>query len=139
MPSTRDVAENANLIVTATPSHEALLRSEWILDGTHVTAIGADHIGKQELDPAIVARAGAIVVDSIEQCSAFGEISHALKARLIRPTQLLELGAALKDNRRVRSDDDAKQLTVADLTGLAIQDAQIALSIVSDQPIGLAS
>jgi ornithine cyclodeaminase len=125
------VARNANLIVTATPSREALLKSEWISAGTHITAVGADGPGKQELDAQIVARANAIVVDSIEQCSKYGEISHALSAGLIQVRALLELGDVLARGGRARDDRDAMQITVADLTGVAVQDAQIADSVVS--------
>jgi ornithine cyclodeaminase len=117
------VALEANLIVTTTPSREALLRSEWIRPGTHITAVGADTLGKQELDPALVARADVIVVDSISQCSQYGEISHALKAGLIDPSQLLELGQVLAGDVIGRSNDE--QITVVDLTGVAVQDAQI--------------
>ncbi|MEM5331779.1 ornithine cyclodeaminase family protein [Paraburkholderia sp. JHI2823] len=125
------VAGSANLIVTATPSREALLQREWIRPGTHITAVGADSMGKQELDPGIVARAGAIVVDSIVQCSQYGEVSHALSAGLIEKEALVEIGTLLSAKRRGRNDADRTQVTVADLTGVAVQDAQIAESIVS--------
>ncbi|MDB5830952.1 MAG: ornithine cyclodeaminase [Caballeronia sp.] len=129
MDSAEAVAANANLIVTTTPSRAPLLRSDWIRNGTHITAVGADGAGKQELDPAIVARAGVIVVDSIDQCSKYGEISHALAAGLIQPEQLLELGALLDAGQRARDDTDPAQITVADLTGVAVQDVQIAASV----------
>jgi ornithine cyclodeaminase len=129
MDSAEAVAANANLIVTTTPSRAPLLRSDWIRNGTHITAVGADSAGKQELDPAIVARAGVIVVDSIDQCSKYGEISHALSAGLINKEQLLELGALLDAGRRARDDTDPAQITVADLTGVAVQDVQIAASV----------
>ncbi|MEX4005322.1 hypothetical protein AB4Y38_41585 [Paraburkholderia sp. EG285A] len=125
------VAGSANLIVTATPSRKALLQCEWIRPGTHITAAGADSMGKQELDPGIVARAGAIVVDSIVQCSQYGEVSHALSAGLIEKEALVEIGTLLAAKRRGRNDADPTQVTVADLTGVAVQDAQIAESIVS--------
>lgn len=129
MNSAEAVAANANLIVTTTPSREPLLRSEWVRNGTHITAVGADSVGKQELDAAIVGRAGAIVVDSIDQCSKYGEISHALSAGLIHAEQLLELGALLDAGQRARNDNDPAQITVADLTGVAVQDVQIANSL----------
>jgi ornithine cyclodeaminase len=128
--SPKDVAAHSNLIVTTTPSREVLLQSAWIREGTHITAVGADGGGKRELDPAIVGRAGAIVVDSIEQCSKYGDVSYALSAGLIRSDQLLELGTALDAKRRARDDANPKQITVADLTGIAVQDAQVANSIL---------
>lgn len=124
--TTRDAAEvagMANLIVTTTPSREPLLHSHWVQPGTHITAVGADTAGKQELDPVLVARADCIIVDSLPQCSQYGEVSHALNAGLIGLGQLAELGALLAGQSKGREDD--QQITLADLTGVAVQDAQI--------------
>ena len=129
--SAEAVAANANLIVTATPARQALLQSAWIRGGTHITAVGADALGKQELDPHIVARAASIVVDSIAQCSRYGEVSHALAAGLIQIDRLTELGTLLANGQRVRNDADPMQITIADLTGVAVQDAQIADSVMA--------
>lgn len=125
--STHDAAELAglaNLIVSATPSREPLLQAHWIQPGTHITAVGADGPGKQELDPALVARADRLVVDSITQCAQYGEVSHAIGKGLVTASQLVELGALLASRARGRESDD--QITLADLTGVAVQDAQIA-------------
>ncbi|MBA1205140.1 ornithine cyclodeaminase family protein [Pseudomonas capeferrum] len=118
------VARKANLIVSTTPSRHPLLQSEWIRPGTHITAIGADAPGKQELDAALLARADRLFVDSIEQCSRYGETAHALAGDLVDRRKLLELGRLLAGEAQGRSDD--RQITVADLTGVAVQDAQIA-------------
>lgn len=125
--STHDAAELAglaNLIVSATPSREPLLQAHWIQPGTHITAVGADGPGKQELDPGLVARADRLVVDSITQCAQYGEVSHAIGKGLVTASQLVELGALLASRARGRESDD--QITLADLTGVAVQDAQIA-------------
>ncbi|MGE7994020.1 ornithine cyclodeaminase family protein [Pseudomonas sp. NPDC089554] len=125
--TTRDaeqVARGANLIVCTTPSREPLLQSQWIRPGTHITAVGADAPGKQELDPALVARADRVVVDSVRQCSQYGEVSHALKAGLLGLHALSELGSVLAGH--VQGRENEQQVTLADLTGVAVQDAQIA-------------
>lgn len=121
------VAEAANLIVCATPSRAALLNPEWLQAGTHITAVGADCPGKQELDPAVVASAQRIIVDSAAQCSQYGEVSHALKAGLITLDQLTEIGVVLAGHAPGREAHE--HLTLADLTGVAVQDAQIACSV----------
>ncbi|MGG7595409.1 ornithine cyclodeaminase family protein [Pseudomonas sp. B21-023] len=118
------VAQAANLIVTTTPSREPLLRREWVRPGTHITAVGADCVGKQELDAALVASMSRIIVDSQAQCGAYGEVSHALKAGSLEPSRLLELGAVLAGQEAGRQDQH--EVTLADLTGVAVQDAQIA-------------
>ncbi|WP_422418368.1 ornithine cyclodeaminase family protein [Pseudomonas sp. GZD-222] len=122
------VAREANLIVCATPSRTPLLKAEWLQPGTHITAVGADTPGKQELDPALVATADRIIVDSLSQCSQYGEVSHALKAGLINAQQLGELGALLAGRIPGRTDED--QVTLVDLTGLAVQDAQISRCVL---------
>lgn len=125
--STQDAAEvagAANLIVCTTPSPQALLHSAWVQPGTHITAVGADAPGKQELDPALVARADRIIVDSIAQCSQYGEVAHALGSGRINANQLVELGTLLAGRAKGREHDH--QITLADLTGVAVQDAQVA-------------
>jgi ornithine cyclodeaminase len=58
----------------------------------------------------------------------YGEVQHALRAGLIRREQLVELGHMLAGTLPGRQDQH--QITVADLTGLAIQDVQIAKSVM---------
>lgn len=119
-----------NLIVTTTASSKPLLSANQIRPGTHITAVGADDFGKQELDPEIFVKAERIVVDSRSQCTQFGDVSYAIKQNLIRKEQLVELGEVLEDSSLARNSET--EITVADLTGVAIQDLQIA-AIVFDQ------
>ena len=123
----REVAVNCNLIVTTTPATEPLLYATDVRAGTHVTAVGSDTAEKCELEPALLARADRVVVDSLRQCLERGEASQALRRGLIGEDKLVELGAVLQDERLGRSSDD--QLTVADLTGLAVQDVAIAEAV----------
>jgi ornithine cyclodeaminase len=128
--TTRDaeeVAAAANLIVTCTPSTHPLLKAEWIRPGTHITAVGSDTPEKQELDPAILARATRVVVDSLSQCEFRGEVFKALGAGLVRKEGLIELGAVIAEERFRRGAED--ETTVADLTGVAVQDIQISKAV----------
>ena len=119
-----DVPATCNLIVTATPASAPLLMVSQIRPGTHITALGADGQGKQELDAAILAKADLVVVDSLSQCAAYGELSHALKAGYLLEEDALTLGALASGEATGRSHPD--QITLADLTGVAVQDIQIA-------------
>lgn len=121
------VAATCNLIITATPSHRPLLRADQIRAGTHITAMGSDTREKQELEPAILAAADVVVADSIEQCRVRGEICHALEAGLIAEGDVVELGKVIVDPHLRRADDS--QITVADLTGVAVQDIQISKAV----------
>lgn len=122
-----DVARAATLIVTATPSVSPLLTADDIQKGTHITAVGSDTPEKNELDPKILQHADIVVADSISQCLVRGEIHHALKAGLIREEDLVELGNVISNKNLQRSSDE--QITMADLTGVAVQDIQIAKTV----------
>lgn len=115
-----------NLIVTTTSSSTPLLFAEHIHKGTHITAVGADDVGKQELDAHIFKKADRIIVDSCCQCSIFGDTSFALRAGLIVSNQMIELGSIIENPSSGRTNEE--QITVADLTGVAIQDLQIAVA-----------
>jgi ornithine cyclodeaminase len=128
--TTRDAAEvteKCRLIITATPAQAPLIDVKQIKPGTHITAMGSDTHLKQELDPKILQRADRVVADSIEQCLTRGEISKALQADLIKKEDLIELGDVIAGRQSGRTSDE--QITVADLTGVAVQDAQIAKAV----------
>jgi ornithine cyclodeaminase len=131
--SPAEVAAGAQLIVTTTPSRNWLLGAADIRPGTHITAMGADGGGKQELDPALFALAQVRAVDSLSQCSQYGDSAFALEQGLIRLQDLVELGRVIQDpSLRRRSEGD---ITIADLTGVAVQDMAIAeLALQGLQP-----
>ncbi len=132
----RDLTSSCNLIVTATASTSPLLWADLIRNGTHITAVGADTPEKQELDPLILRDAHLVVADSISQCKVRGEIAHAMREGLVEERDLVELGDVISGKAPGRTSDD--QVTVADLTGVAVQDIQIAKAVYhafrSDHP-----
>jgi len=71
---------------------------------------------------------------SSTQCVDHGECFHAVKDKLIDEEDILELGDVIKNPGLGRSSED--QITVADLTGVAIQDIQIAKMVSSVQGSG---
>ena len=122
-----EVAAKCNLIVTCTPARKPLLEGRWIRPGTHITAVGADTAEKQELDPAILGKADRVVVDSLSQAGLRGECFKAFEAGVIAPENVVELGAVIGDPGLRRASED--EITVADLTGVAVQDIQIAKAV----------
>lgn len=119
-----------NLIVTTTSSSKPLLLAHQIQSGTHITAVGTDDFGKQELDAEIFMKADRVVVDSRSQCMQFGDVSYAIRQSLVKEEQLIELGEIIEGRALGRNSET--EITVADLTGVAIQDLQIA-GVVFDQ------
>lgn len=125
------VCRAADLIVTATPAREPLIRAEWLRPGQHITALGSDSPGKQELDAACLARADLVVVDRLTQCAAFGELRHALDAGVLRADRVHgELGEIVAGLKPGRTSD--AQITIADLTGVGFQDTAIASRAMTD-------
>lgn len=122
--SLEELAANCNLIVTTTPAKSPLISADMIHKGTHITAMGSDDEGKQELESALLGKAGLVVADSISQCVDHGECLAAVRDDHIEASAIVELGAIISDPATGRSNDD--QITIADLTGVAIQDIQIA-------------
>ncbi len=122
-----EIARTCNVIVTATPSTTPLLHADQIRKGTHITAMGSDTAEKQELDPEILRNANRLVVDSISQSLLRGEAARALQAGVIGKEKMIELGSAIADPRCHRQSEN--EITVVDLTGVAVQDIQICKSV----------
>jgi ornithine cyclodeaminase len=123
--SAREAVEGADLVITTTPARSPILLSEWVGPGTHITAMGSDGPDKNEIDPRLLARADRVVPDRLAQCLALGEIHHAVAAGLLAADRIgPELGVIAAGLAPGRQRED--EITVADLTGVGIQDAAVA-------------
>lgn len=119
----KDCVKDCDVVVTTTPSHRPLIRLEWLKEGVHINAMGADAKGKQELDYRILRKA-KIVVDVWEQAAYSGEINVPLtKGQLSKKDIYANIGEIVT-GKKARSSD--KEITVFDSTGLAIQDIVLA-------------
>jgi len=121
-----DILSECNLIVTTTPAEEPILTSP-AKPGTHITAVGSDTHNKQELSTSLMKAADVVVADSIEQCLVRGEIHHAIKDNSVQEEQVLELGHIIAGSVIGRISED--QVTIMDLTGVAVQDIGIAKAV----------
>ena len=125
--SVEELAEHSRVIVTATSARTPVLLADQVRSGTHITAMGSDDDGKQELEAALLGKADRVVADSVAQCSEYGECVHGIEEGSISRSEIVELGKVVADPQLGRTSDD--QITVADLTGVAVQDIQIAKMI----------
>lgn len=127
-PSVEEAVRGADIVVTTTPSTSPLVRADWLDPGVHVTAVGSDEPTKQELHPDVLGRANTIAVDDVAQASRSGELHHALTAGSAHEERIVTLGQLLEhvSEGRTRPED----ITVADLTGVGVQDAAIASLVV---------
>jgi ornithine cyclodeaminase/alanine dehydrogenase-like protein (mu-crystallin family) len=117
------VARHADVLITVTPSRAPLIRREWIRPGVHINAMGADTIGKQELEVELVT-AATVFVDDVQQAISIGECQHAHAQHMLGAGQLtLTLGGLVSGAHRRRTADD---ITIFDGTGIALQDLAVA-------------
>ena len=118
----------SRLIITTTSSKDPLIQSEWVKPGTHITAVGSDTPEKCELDPNLLSKADLVVADSLEQNLIRGEIHQAIKRSLIDSESIVELGEIFAGLKPGRINEDS--ITIADLTGVAVQDLVIAQAVL---------
>ncbi|NNJ76516.1 MAG: ornithine cyclodeaminase family protein [Anderseniella sp.] len=130
-----EACRSSDIVVTTTASTTPIIQHDWILPGTHITAVGADAPGKQELDTRLVAKADRLIVDLRSQCRDHGEVATAVRAGVVDADQLVELGDVLDRRKPGRTEDD--QITIADLTGIAAQDIAMAQMVVAAFEDGL--
>ena len=123
--SAEQVVRGSDIVITTTPSREPYLKAEWLHPGLHITAMGSDAQGKQELHPEVFASGDVIACDRRSQCFVIGELQHALAAGIVdEGTSIIELGELVLRRHPGRQGDD--QITVCDLTGVGVQDTAIA-------------
>ena len=120
----REAARNADIIVTTTPAEEPVLLADWLEPGQHLTAMGSDAEHKNEIDPAVFAKA-RYIADRITQTRLLGELHHAIKVGVVAADRHFdELGAVIAGKAPGRTS--AEDITFADLTGTGVQDTAIA-------------
>jgi len=124
-----EAVAGADVVITTTPAREPILRGEWLSEGAHVVAVGADSPAKRELDRDVMRRATVIAVDDVGQATTRGELRHALNEGSVDARDVVTLAALLAGEAPGRAAP--ADITVADLTGVGTQDAAIASLVVT--------
>lgn len=117
-PDLKTAAAQSDVILTATPARAPFLRAEWVRPGTHISCVGADMAGKQEIDAALF-RAAKVFGDDVSQCLSVGECELPYKTGGLSaaPCEIGEVITGAKPGRTSDSD-----ITIFDSTGIALQD-----------------
>lgn len=124
---------DCDILVTTTPTRKPIVKAQWIKEGTHINAIGADAVGKEELDPELLIRS-KIIVDDIVQALHSGEVNVPLSKHYISENDIhAELGEVIVGLKPGRTSEE--EITIFDSTGLAIQDVASA-HLVYERAIG---
>ena len=122
-----DIVEHCQLIVTCTPSERSLINA--VRPGTHITAIGSDTVSKRELSSDVMLQADMIVTDSKDQSRIRGEIYQVLKDGNSLDS-ITELGQIISG--KIEGRISQEHITIADLTGVAVQDIQISKAVLKN-------
>ena len=117
----------ADVIVTITSSFAPSLMAAHVAPGTHVACMGTDTVGKQEVEPALLA-AATVFADEIAQSVTLGEAQHAVRAGLIDEAGITPLGDVIRGAHPGRSSPD--EITLFDGTGIGLQDLAVAQAAV---------
>jgi len=128
-PALEPAVRDHRVIVTATASTTPLIKAAWVTPGMHITSVGTGSPEKVELEPAVLRKADKLIADRVSQTERYGNLHHALAAGAVTREkvygELADLAAG-----RVAGRERASEITVADLTGVGVQDAAIAQAVV---------
>lgn len=125
---TEQAVREADIIITATSARESLIQKEWVKPGTHISCIGADMEGKQEIDERLFGEA-KVFVDDIGQAVRVGETKVAVKKGILAADGIAgEIGNLILG--RIPGRTSAQEITIFDSTGIAIQDLLTAAYIL---------
>lgn len=122
-----DDMRQADVILTITSSFAAILSADQVSPGTHVACMGTDTKGKQEVDPALLARA-SVFTDEVAQSITIGEAQHAVAQGLIQPDAITQIGHVINGTHPGRRS--AEEITLFDGTGIGLQDLAVAAAVV---------
>lgn len=128
-PALESAVRDHRIIVCVTASTTPIVKAAWVAPGTHITSAGTDSPEKVELEPALLAKADRLFADRVVQTELYGNLHHAIAAGAVTRRKVTgEIGdlAAGRLLGRERSDE----ITIADLTGVGVQDAAIVEPVV---------
>jgi ornithine cyclodeaminase len=127
----------ADVIVTITSSPVFSLALAHVSPGTHLACMGTDTVGKQEVEPALVA-AASVFSDEVAQSVSIGEAQHAVAAGLVVAGDIVPLGEVLTGTHPGRRS--AREITLFDGTGVGLQDlavAGVAVARAAERGLGI--
>lgn len=125
-PDLEEAVKQSDVILTATPAHEPFLKAEWVQPGTHISCVGADMSGKQEVESALFAIA-KVFGDDTAQCLSVGECEIPYKTGVFSG-DICEIGSVISGAASGRTN--ASDITIFDSTGIALQDIATAAALL---------
>jgi ornithine cyclodeaminase/alanine dehydrogenase len=126
----------ADVVITATPSRGSLISEELVRPGIHINCMGADSVGKQEIDEDLFSTA-RVFTDDLTQSVSLGECQTAVRNGILNSNQIIELGDVI--NGVFPGRESEKQVTIFDGTGISLQDisvGKLALDVAIEKNLG---
>ena len=119
--SGEECVADADVVITMTSANRPVLNGEWLSEGTHINAAGANHWMRRELDGNAVRRSAVIVTDEIEQAKMeCGDLIYPAELGSIRWEQVRSLADVVGGSAPGRNSED--DITLFESQGLAVQD-----------------
>jgi alanine dehydrogenase len=121
----QDAVHDSDIVVTATPSSEPVLRGDWLQEGSHVTGIGSHSHDARELDDNVITRASKVILNTWD-AKTVGDIAHPVMKGLFKEEQIYsDIGAIVAGKKPGRTS--ASEITVFKSVGTAVADVSTAL------------
>jgi alanine dehydrogenase len=115
--SAEAAVRGADIVITATNAKDPVVETGWIKPGAFVAAIGSNQGNRRELPADLLAAAGVLAVDSLDQAKI--EAGDLILANGLGMSNVVEL----KD---VRAGWEASRITVFESLGLGLEDVAAA-------------
>ncbi|OLF11309.1 ornithine cyclodeaminase [Actinophytocola xanthii] len=128
-PGAAERAASQPCVIAATPATAPLAPASRFALAKHITAIGTDMPGKNELPPELFAQATLIATDDHDQCLDHGDFGNAVRAGEVAADADVPVGTVLGCTPRKRLGRDV--LSIADLTGIGAADAAVASAVTT--------
>ncbi len=125
-PDLEKAVRHSDVILTATPARAPFLKAEWVQPGTHISCVGADMSGKQEIDSALFS-AAKVFGDDTAQCLSVGECEIPYKAGIFSGN-VCEIGQVISGAKPGHTN--GSDVTIFDSTGIALQDISTAAALL---------
>ena len=111
----------SDIIVSATGSHEPLVKGDWVKPGTHTDFIGNHHADKRECDTALVLKS-KVYADSYANCfKEAGEILVPISEGVFTKEDVVaDLSEMCSGSAPLRQSDD--EVTLFKSIGMGISD-----------------
>jgi ornithine cyclodeaminase len=116
-----NAARFADIICTATTSHEPVYSAKAILPGTHINGVGSYTLNMVENPPEIYIQASAFVDSREAALAEAGETVKAINRDMLKNEDLVEIGKVCLGEHPGRILD--QEITFFKSVGIAVQDA----------------